>query len=65
MPRKPGSLSYLLDTIEFDHFLLSPHLKWLRGILPLQPNGPPIKIIGEVDQEIVGVSKSQLSRQIP
>src|SRR6266568_3383669 len=63
----PGhrGISLLLDTMELDHFLLSPHAKWLRGVLPLKPNGRPIKIIGKVDQEIVGVGKSQLSRQIP
>jgi hypothetical protein len=57
-------LSYLLDTIERGHFLPPRHVKRLHSILPLKPNGLRIKIIGKVEQQIVGVSKSQLSHQI-
>jgi len=57
-------LSYLLDTIERGHFLPPRHVKRLHSILPLKPNGLRIKIIGKVEQQIVGISKSQLSRQI-
>jgi len=54
----------LLDTIERGHFLPPRHVKRLHSILPLKPNGLRIKIIGKVEQQIVGISKSQLSRQI-